>query len=59
MNKDVDVYVIDLFDTNISQVKTLQSKGKKVIAYFSAGSYEDWRTDANSFKNPIIGKKMS
>ncbi len=59
LNKDVDVYVVDLFDTKLWQIKHLQKREKKVIAYFSAGSYEDWRVDAKSFKKSIIGKKMS
>lgn len=58
LNKDVDVYVIDLFDTKLWQIKYLQKRGKKVIAYFSAGSYENWRVDAKLFKKSIIGKKM-
>jgi len=41
----VDVYDIDLFDTPISTIQSLQSRGIKVICYFSAGSYEGWRPD--------------
>ena len=58
LNKNVDVYIVDLFDTKLFQIKKLQKSGKRVIAYFSAGSYEDWRVDAASFSKKSIGKKM-
>jgi hypothetical protein len=55
---DVDLYDIDLFDTNTSTIKKLKDDGKKVICYFSAGSYEDWRDDKDRFKVSSIGKKL-
>jgi hypothetical protein len=58
MHRDVDVYIVDLFDTKKSQIKTLQKSGKKVIGYFSAGSYEAWREDAKMFSKKDLGKKM-
>ncbi len=50
---DADVFDLDLFDTNESVIADLHSKGKKVICYFSAGTYEDWRPDAESFHAAI------
>ena len=38
---DVDLYDIDLFDSSLELIQRLQTSGKKVICYFSAGSYED------------------
>ena len=32
--------------------------GKKVICYFSAGSYEDWRPDASEFKKEDLGRDL-
>ncbi len=58
MKRDVDIYIVDLFDISTSQVKELHKSGKKVIAYFSAGSYESWRDDAKSFSKKVLGKKM-
>ena len=55
---DVKVYDIDLFDTNKSTIKELQASGKIVICYFSAGSYEKWRDDADSFPQEALGEKM-
>lgn len=54
----VDVYDLDLFDTPASTVRALQARGKRVICYFSAGSFEAWRGDAGSFPAGVKGKKM-
>ena len=35
----VDLYDIDLFDTPASLIASLQASGKRVICYFSAGSF--------------------
>ncbi len=55
---DVKLYDVDLFDTNISTIEELHKSGKKVICYFSAGSFEDWREDAGKFDNKILGKNL-
>jgi len=55
---DVDVYNLDLFDTSAATIASLQDKGQRVICYFSAGSYEDWRTDASRFPDAAIGKPL-
>jgi hypothetical protein len=57
-NYDVDVYDIDLFDSNISVIKSIQAEGKKVICYFSAGSYEEWREDKDKFYEDILGSNL-
>jgi hypothetical protein len=53
---DVDVYDVDLFDTPESTISLLQSAGRKVVCYFSAGSYEDWRLDAGDFPDSLLGE---
>jgi len=55
---DVHLYDIDLFDTDPDLIKTLHTQGKKVICYFSAGSYEDWREDKNTFNKDLLGKEL-
>jgi len=50
---DVDMYDIDLFDNDASVVSSLHSAGRVVIAYFSAGSWEDWRPDADDFPESV------
>jgi endo-alpha-1,4-polygalactosaminidase (GH114 family) len=55
---DVDVYDIDLFDNNRTVVDNLHADGRKVICYFSAGSYENWRPDKSKFKSSDLGKTL-
>ena len=57
-NYAVDLYDIDLFESNTTLIQSLQKSGKKVICYFSAGSYEEWRADASSFDADILGKDL-
>ena len=51
----VDVYDIDLFDVPATLIASLQTAGKRVICYFSAGSFEDFRSDAASFRSEELG----
>jgi hypothetical protein len=53
-----DVFNIDLFDTPVSTITSLHANGKKVICYFSAGSYEDWRSDAGLFQPSDRGSPL-
>lgn len=55
---NVSIFDIDLFDTPTDTIKQLHALGKKVICYFSAGSYEDWRPDAKDFKPEDLGKQL-
>jgi len=49
LSYDVDIYDIDLFDTPKETIAELHNANRKVICYFSAGSYENWRPDKNKF----------
>ncbi len=52
-----DAYDIDYLEDNAKEViLKLKQKGRKVICYFSAGSYEDWRPDAATFPKDVLGK---
>jgi len=55
---NVDIYDIDLFDSNSSLIESLHNDGKKVICYFSGGSYEDWREDKADFPQAALGNNM-
>ncbi len=55
---DVGVYDIDLFDSDESLIAALHGQGRKVVCYFSAGSFEDWRPDAALFPAEVIGKPL-
>lgn len=59
LTPNVSIYDVDLFDTPQSTIDELHARGIKVICYFSAGSYEDWRTDAKDFKDADLGKPLS
>jgi hypothetical protein len=52
------VYDIDLFETDPSVVAALHAQGRKVICYMSAGSWEDWRPDAESFPKAVRGEGL-
>lgn len=52
------VYDIDLFDVSADMIATLQDRGVRVICYFSAGSYEPYRTDAALFLPEDLGKTL-
>lgn len=54
----VAIYDIDLFDSSETLIQQLQSSGKRVICYFSAGSYEEWRSDAASFTATDLGNNL-
>jgi endo-alpha-1,4-polygalactosaminidase (GH114 family) len=53
-----EIYDIDLFDNDATSISNLKAANKKVICYFSAGSYEDWRPDAASFQASDKGSAM-
>ncbi len=55
---NAEVYDIDLFDTNATVIQSLKNNGKKVICYFSAGSYENWRSDKDKFPLSVLGNDM-
>ena len=46
---------IDAFENSKAFISNLHTQGKKVIAYVSVGSWEDWRPDKNDFPLEIIG----
>jgi len=55
---DVKLYDIDLFDATPTLIQSLKADGKKVICYFSAGSYEDWREDSRDFPIEVLGNDL-
>ncbi len=55
---DVDVYDVDLFDVPQATIDLLHAQNKHVICYFSAGSFEVFRDDANLFNEQVKGKVL-
>ncbi len=52
------LYDVDLFDSSGAFISRLKADGKKVICYFSAGSYENWRSDADRFDASVLGRPL-
>lgn len=55
-NVNAAFVIFDLFDNGQSVVDAIHAKGKRAGCYFSVGSYEDWRPDANKFPSSVLGK---
>lgn len=53
-----DAYDVDLFETPTTKIAALQARGTKVICYFSAGSYENWRPDKGDFPPEALGRPL-
>ncbi|HWE24633.1 MAG TPA: endo alpha-1,4 polygalactosaminidase [Myxococcales bacterium] len=53
------MYDIDLFDAPQATIDDLHAKGRIVVCYFSAGTYENWRPDATSFPNAALGNPVA
>ena len=60
INRDynVNLYDIDLFDSSNELISSLKQSGKRVICYFSAGTYEEWREDSSKYPETILGEKL-
>jgi hypothetical protein len=52
---DAPVYDIDGFENSAAVVASLHAKGRKVICYINAGSWESFRPDAAAFPNAVEG----
>ncbi|KRT57715.1 protein of unknown function (DUF5011) [endosymbiont of Ridgeia piscesae] len=55
---NVDMYDVDLFEASGELIASLKAQGRVVICYFSAGSFEDWRSDAEDFPASVIGNQL-
>ncbi len=55
---DVQAYDIDLFETSPQAIAALHAQGRKVICYFSAGSYEPGRPDSSQFPAATLGNGL-
>jgi hypothetical protein len=54
----VDMFNLDLFDTDEETIGELKQRGIVVVCYFSAGSHEDWRPDSHEFPVETLGNPM-
>ena len=55
---DVELYVLDLFDTDSAVIDALHADGRKMICYFSAGTFENWRDDAGRSTAADKGRRL-
>ncbi len=51
------LYDIDGFDNSAGTVSSIHGVGSLAVCYISAGTWEDWRPDANQFPASIKGKE--
>ena len=58
LDYDVDVYDVDLFDVPDADVSVLKRTDRRVVCYFSAGSYEEFRDDADEFFPEELGEPL-
>jgi hypothetical protein len=53
---DAEVFDVDLFETPDQVFADLVAADRRIICYFSAGSYEGWRPDADRFPGEALGE---
>ena len=56
LSVDAQVYDVDLFDVSTATVDALHARGRKVICYFTVGSWETYRADVASIPAAVKGK---
>jgi hypothetical protein len=54
---DVDMYDVDAFDVPERVITKIHDQGAAAVCYVSAGSWEDWRPDADAFPDDVLGRK--
>ena len=56
---EVALYELDLFETPASVISALKASGRRLLCYFSAGSWEDFRPDTGQFPTSALGSVYS
>jgi hypothetical protein len=56
---DRQLYDIDLYDTPQQTIVNLKAVGRIVICYFSAGTWESWRSDAAAYPTAALGAPLA
>jgi hypothetical protein len=56
---DVNLFYLDSDFTSAAVVSQLRAKGKLVLCYVSAGTFEPWRKDANDFPESVLGEPLA
>jgi hypothetical protein len=58
LSVDAETYDLDLFDVPDAAIEELHDRGVTVACYFSAGTYEDFREDAEGFPEDTRGEPL-
>ena len=58
VSQAVELYDIDLFDAPQQVIDQLRERGVMVVCYFSAGTRESWRPDADQFASADVGSAL-
>jgi hypothetical protein len=53
---DVAMYDIDMFENSADVVASLHAAGRHVVCYVDAGTWENFRPDADQFPRSVLGK---
>ncbi len=53
---DVRMYDVDGFESSNALVDAMHARGIKAVCYISAGSWEEWRSDAGDFPSRVLGR---
>lgn len=58
LDVDADTFDVDGEETTEAEVTALHDRGAYVVCYVSAGSHEDWRSDADRFPDEVLGRPL-
>ena len=53
------VYDIDGESNGARTVRALHQRGRRAVCYFSAGTYEPYRSDSGRFPEAVLGKRLT
>lgn len=56
---DAEIFNVDYETTTHTETDTLKRDGRRLICYLSAGTRENYRSDADKFPLPVLGDVMS
>jgi hypothetical protein len=51
----IELYDVDLFEVPNSKMRRLRTAGARILCYFNAGAYEQWRSDAALYPPELLG----
>src|SRR4051794_5061151 len=55
---NADVFDVDAFDVGKATIAGLHARGRHVVCYVDAGSWEPYRPDRNEYPKSVIGKAV-